>query len=124
MEEEEKGFSLGAADYLVKPILEEDLVNSLNRLNGDGSINEVLVIDDDPNDLRLVEKILDEHSQFKPILAEGGMNGLGNAARETASSHHPRPVHARPGWLYNSREDAVHSQTSGYSGCCHQRRGS
>jgi PAS domain S-box-containing protein len=75
VEEEEKGFSLGAADYLVKPILEEDLVNSLNRLNGDGSITEVLVIDDDPNDLRLVEKILDEHSKFKPILAEGGMIG-------------------------------------------------
>jgi CheY-like chemotaxis protein/two-component sensor histidine kinase len=75
VEEEEKGFSLGAADYLVKPILEEDLVNSLNRLNGDGSIKEVLVIDDDPNDLRLVEKILTEHSQFKPILAEGGLMG-------------------------------------------------
>jgi PAS domain S-box-containing protein len=75
VEEEEKGFSLGAADYLVKPILEEDLVDSLNRLNGDGSINEVLVIDDDPNDLRLVEKILDEHSQYKAILAEGGIKG-------------------------------------------------
>jgi hypothetical protein len=37
VEEEEKGFSLGAANYLVKP-LEEDLVNSLNRLNSDGSI--------------------------------------------------------------------------------------
>jgi CheY-like chemotaxis protein len=75
VEEEEKGFSLGAADYLVKPILEEDLVDSLNRLNGDGSINEVLVIDDDPNDLRLVEKILDEHSKYKAILAEGGIKG-------------------------------------------------
>jgi PAS domain S-box-containing protein len=75
VEEEEKGFSLGAADYLVKPILEEDLVHSLNRLNGDGTINEVLVIDDDLNDLRLVEKILNEHSKYKPVLAEGGING-------------------------------------------------
>jgi signal transduction histidine kinase/CheY-like chemotaxis protein len=75
VEEEEKGFSLGAADYLVKPILEEDLVNSLNRLNGDGSIKEVLVIDDDPNDLRLVEKILDDHSRYKAVLAEGGLTG-------------------------------------------------
>jgi CheY-like chemotaxis protein len=75
VEEEEKGFSLGAADYLVKPILEEDLVHSLDRLNGDGMIDEVLVIDDDPNDLRLVEKILKEHSKYKPVLVEGGMNG-------------------------------------------------
>ncbi len=87
VEEEEKGFSLGAADYLVKPILEEDLVHSLNRLNGDGSINEVLVIDDDPNDLRLVEKILKEHSQYKPILAEGGINGW-----ETLLAHPPQAI--------------------------------
>jgi PAS domain S-box-containing protein len=87
VEEEEKGFSLGAADYLVKPILEEDLVHSLNRLNGDGSINDVLVIDDDPNDLRLVEKILKEHSQYKPVLAEGGINGW-----ETLLAHPPQAI--------------------------------
>jgi len=75
MEQADKGFSLGAADYLVKPILEEDLVHALNRLNKDGAIREVLVIDDDPNDLRLIEKILKDHSQYKPILAEGGRKG-------------------------------------------------
>ena len=36
LEEDEKGFSLGASDYLVKPILEEDLLNALDRLNGMG----------------------------------------------------------------------------------------
>jgi len=75
LENEEKGFSLGAADYLVKPILEDDLINALNRLNGDGSIHEVLVIDDDPEDLRLIERILTERSQYRPILAEGGKQG-------------------------------------------------
>lgn len=75
LEQADKGFSLGAADYLVKPILEEELVHALDRLNKDGSIREVLVIDDDPNDLRLMEKILGEHSQYKPILAEGGRKG-------------------------------------------------
>jgi CheY-like chemotaxis protein len=75
MEQADKGFSLGAADYLVKPILEEDLVNALDRINRDGSIHEVLVIDDDPNDLRLMEKILNENGRYKPILAEGGRRG-------------------------------------------------
>jgi signal transduction histidine kinase/DNA-binding response OmpR family regulator len=74
LEEEEKGFSLGATDYLVKPILEDDLLNSLNRLNGDGNIHNILVIDDDPKDLRLYEKIL-KQGQFNPILAEGGRQG-------------------------------------------------
>jgi CheY-like chemotaxis protein/anti-sigma regulatory factor (Ser/Thr protein kinase) len=71
----EKGFSLGASDYLVKPILEEDLVNSLDRLNADGSIREVLVIDDNPNDLRLIGKMLNDDGRYKAVLAEGGRNG-------------------------------------------------
>jgi PAS domain S-box-containing protein len=75
MEQADKGFSLGAADYLVKPILEEDLVHALDRLNHNGNICEVLVIDDDPNDLRLMEKILNENGRYKPILAEGGRKG-------------------------------------------------
>ena len=75
IEKAERGFSLGAADYLVKPILEEDLVNVLDRLNKNGDIHEVLVIDDDPNDLRLMGKILSEHGRYKPILAEGGRRG-------------------------------------------------
>ena len=74
-EKADKGFSLGAADYLVKPILEEDLVHALDRLNKNGEIHEVLVIDDDPNDLRLIGKILNEYGQYRPILVEGGRKG-------------------------------------------------
>jgi CheY-like chemotaxis protein len=75
IEEREKGYSLGAADYLTKPILEEELVKALNRLNSDGSIREVLVIDNDPNDLRLIGKMLNDDARYKPILIEGGKSG-------------------------------------------------
>ncbi|HEY5729937.1 MAG TPA: GAF domain-containing protein [Anaerolineales bacterium] len=75
VEQTDKGFNLGAADYLVKPILEGDLVHSLDRLNKNGTIHHVLVIDDDPNDLRLIEKILAEHGKYKTVLAEGGRKG-------------------------------------------------
>ena len=76
VEDQEKGFSLGAADYLTKPILENDLVSALDRLNGDGSIHEVLVVDDDADDLRLVQKILQEHTHYQVRLAHGGPEGL------------------------------------------------
>jgi len=75
IEQTDKGFTLGASDYLVKPILEEDIVNAIHKINKNGDIHEVLVIDDDPNDLRLLEKILNEHGQYKPTLAEGGRKG-------------------------------------------------
>jgi CheY-like chemotaxis protein len=75
IEDLEKGFNLGATDYLVKPILEDDLVNALDRLNADGSVRDVLVIDDDPDDLRLIGKILTNDGRYKAILAEGGRMG-------------------------------------------------
>ena len=75
VEQSDKGFNLGAADYLVKPILEDDLVHAIDKLNKDGVIQRLLVIDDDSNDLRLIEKILTEHSNYKTTLAEGGRKG-------------------------------------------------
>jgi PAS domain S-box-containing protein len=87
IEEQERGFSLGAADYLLKPILEDDLLKSLDRLNADGSIRDVLVIDDDPNDLRLMERILKEDGRYRPLLAEGGQKGW-----EAITSQSPHAV--------------------------------
>ena len=75
IDDHDRGYNLGAADYLTKPILEDDLVNALDRLNSDGSIREVLVIDDEPNDLRLIGKMLTDDGRYKPILAEGGRTG-------------------------------------------------
>ncbi len=87
VEEEEKGFSLGASDYLVKPILEDDLLGALNRLNGDGTIKDVLIIDDSVDDLRLMEKVIAENTKFRPTLAEGGQKGW-----EMIINDHPHAI--------------------------------
>jgi PAS domain S-box-containing protein len=86
VEEEDKGFSLGAADYLVKPISEEDLVSSLNILNGDGSIKDVLIIDDSRDDLRLMEKVITEHSTYHVLTAQGGEQGWEMLLKERPSA--------------------------------------
>ncbi len=75
VEQEEKGFSLGAADYLVKPISQEDLLNSLQMLNGDGNIKDVLIIDDSPDDLRMMERMVSENGKYHVITAQGGEAG-------------------------------------------------
>ena len=75
LEEEERGFSLGAADYLVKPFLQEDIIKAITRLDRDGTINKVLVIDDDPADLRLVQKILEDMKDYQVTIANGGKSG-------------------------------------------------
>jgi CheY-like chemotaxis protein len=75
LEKNKKGFSLGAADYLVKPVLEEDLLNALNRLNSANDIRNVLVIDDNPSDLNLIERILKTNGRYQPVTAKGGKAG-------------------------------------------------
>lgn len=85
VEDREKGISLGAVSYLTKPILEDELVKALDRLNGDGSIRQVLVVDDDLDDLRLVERILRTHTSYQVRLAHGGPEGL--AAIQTNPPH-------------------------------------
>jgi signal transduction histidine kinase/DNA-binding response OmpR family regulator len=75
LEDEEKGYNLGAADYLIKPFLQEELINTVNRVNKDGKIHKILVIDDDPSDIRLVKKILSESGRFQVHSADGGKSG-------------------------------------------------
>ena len=75
VEDSEKGYALGAADYLLKPIIEDDLLGSLGRINKSGEIHEVLIIDDKESDRRLLEKMLLENKKYKPILADGGLAG-------------------------------------------------
>jgi CheY-like chemotaxis protein len=74
------GFSLGAADYLVKPIMEEELLAALSRLNqhekGPEEEVEVLVIDDQADDILLIRRILGAHHHYRVTGADGGQAGI------------------------------------------------
>jgi signal transduction histidine kinase/CheY-like chemotaxis protein/HAMP domain-containing protein len=76
LEEEEKGFNLGASEYLVKPFLHDDLANAIKRLDRGGDVHDVLIIDDDPQFLRFLQKMIEDEGQFLPILADGGLSAL------------------------------------------------
>ena len=65
LEEEQKGFNLGATDYLAKPILQDDLLRALDRINQEGAIKSILVIDDDIDEQRLLNKILQDSGHYR-----------------------------------------------------------
>jgi len=73
MADKKKGFSLGASEYLVKPVSDEDLIRALNRLNG--TIKNILVIDDNPRDAELVGRFLINRG-YNVKLAYSGMEGI------------------------------------------------
>ncbi|MCC6298540.1 MAG: GAF domain-containing protein [Anaerolineales bacterium] len=75
VEQTDKGFNLGAADYLIKPILEEDLIHAIKRLDKKGEIRNILVIDDNADDRRLIQKILGDSGTYEIAVANGGRQG-------------------------------------------------
>ena len=49
LDERNRGFSLGAADYLSKPVDRDSLLNSIERFVGSASGQLIMVIEDDPD---------------------------------------------------------------------------
>jgi signal transduction histidine kinase/DNA-binding response OmpR family regulator len=60
LDERGKGFALGAADYLVKPVGREDVVSAVSRVTTlPGRARIVVAIDDDPFAVELVRAVLE-----------------------------------------------------------------
>ncbi|MHC1741221.1 MAG: GAF domain-containing protein [Anaerolineaceae bacterium] len=76
LEEEEKGFRLGASEYLVKPFIQDDLIKSIHRMESHGELHNILVVDDDPSDLRLTKKMIENGGNYQVSVAESGRDAL------------------------------------------------
>jgi CheY-like chemotaxis protein len=72
------GYRLGAADYLVKPFDQADMLAALQRLarvNQGKQPNRLLVVDDDPQVVDMVRQLL-EDSQYEISAAQDGEEAL------------------------------------------------
>ncbi|NQD91476.1 response regulator [Pseudomonas sp. CrR25] len=72
--DKEKGYALGADDYLVKPISKSKLLSTLKNYRRSSS-NKVLLVDDDHHTLELVDAYLAD-MDFQLLKAENGREGL------------------------------------------------
>jgi signal transduction histidine kinase/CheY-like chemotaxis protein len=71
----DKGLSMGVADYLVKPILEQDLLDALERVSDGGRPRDILVVDDTAEDRGLLRRIL-EGADYHVREATGGAEAI------------------------------------------------
>jgi CheY-like chemotaxis protein len=76
IQDKTRGFSLGAADYLVKPITEDELRHALQRVKRDRVINKILIVDDELSALQLLKRILTTQPHYQVLEALGGAQAL------------------------------------------------
>ena len=74
VQDKDAGFSLGAADYLTKPISQEDLLAALARIRR--TVRRIVVIEDQPDDLDWMARVLERQGRYRVIAAPTGEAGL------------------------------------------------
>jgi GAF domain-containing protein/CheY-like chemotaxis protein len=74
--EKGQGLSLGASDYLVKPILEQDLVAALDRLDREAGRHRVLVVDDQQEDRKLLRRMIESQEGYEVVEAASGREAI------------------------------------------------
>lgn len=83
IEDRQLGYSLGANDYLVKPINREQLKTVLNKYHiNKQAVPEVMVIDDDLSSLQMTEIMLKKAGDWQVVTAENGRIGLEKVAKK------------------------------------------
>ncbi len=74
--DKEQAFRLGAADYLVKSIDERTLIDTIKRVELERDRRKILIIDDQPESIRLIRDALTADERFAVLEAVGGAQGL------------------------------------------------
>jgi PAS domain S-box-containing protein len=77
-EDRSVGYSLGAAEWFVKPVSREDLLASVRRVLLPGMSGKALVIDDDPTSVELIGGYL-RSARFTVSTATNGRDGIARA---------------------------------------------
>lgn len=75
MSDADKGLSMGIADYLMKPVTEQDLLGALVHLERPEDHGHILVVDDNPDDRKLLHRIL-SNAGYQVQEAEGGAEAI------------------------------------------------
>ena len=81
LDEKNKGFSLGAADFLSKPVQKEYLMKSIRNLTGDKENLKICIIEDDES-LRFTIKEILEKQNVEILEAENGKVGMSLLQKE------------------------------------------
>ena len=77
----ERAYRLGAHSFLQRPFTPDKLVEVILEAEHESNRERILIIDDQPETIRLLTQLLDEHGDFRVFSAESGAEGISLVAR-------------------------------------------
>ncbi len=79
--EQERAYRLGAHHVIQRPFLPEDLVEAAREAEKESNTERILIIDDDPQTIRLLTQLLNANGTYRVFSAESGEEGIALVAR-------------------------------------------
>jgi CheY-like chemotaxis protein len=79
--EVERAYQLGAHAVIQRPFVPEDLLKSVLQAEQESNTERILIIDDQPEALDLLRKLLDAHGKYRVYTATTGLEGISLVAR-------------------------------------------
>jgi signal transduction histidine kinase/DNA-binding response OmpR family regulator len=80
-QEVERAMKLGISRFIRRPFMPDDLVAAVRAAERESRIDRILIIDDQPESVRLLQQMLDEQGEFRVFSASNGMDGISLVAR-------------------------------------------
>jgi GAF domain-containing protein/CheY-like chemotaxis protein len=79
--ESERAYQLGAYHFIQRPFTPDKLVEIVLQAEEDNNAARIVVIDDRPEDVRLIEQLLNERGAYRVFAANSGKEGISMVAR-------------------------------------------
>lgn len=83
--ERERAMLLGAYGFLQRPFMPDTLVGAVLQAEKEHTLERILIIDDQPEAIRLLKQLLSAHGNYRVYEAESGKEGISLVARRRPS---------------------------------------
>jgi CheY-like chemotaxis protein len=80
-QEIDRAMELGVYRFIRRPFMPDELVKAVHDAEAESRVERILIIDDQPESVRLLQQMLDEQGKFRVFSATNGMEGIAMVAR-------------------------------------------
>lgn len=77
----ERAYQIGAHTYVHRPFTNEEIVEAVLDAEKESQRERILIIDDQPESIRLLEELLNENGDYRIFSADNGTEGISLVAR-------------------------------------------